>query len=78
MTRSRVRQVAPMVVSSDRNSKLQSGADRFILGLNLHHRLIEDRLTRSLKHETMRMHIVNGKPRKAERYDAVWESQIAR
>ena len=26
----------------------------------------------------MRMHVVSGKPRKAERYDAVWESQIAK
>jgi hypothetical protein len=51
VARSRVRQAVPMDVSSDRNSKLQSAADRFILGLSLNHRLVEDRFTRSLKHE---------------------------
>lgn len=51
VARSRVSQVVPIDVSSDRNSKLQSAADRFILGLSMHHRLVEDRFTRSLKHE---------------------------
>ena len=51
MARSRVRQFVPMDASSDRHSKLQSAADRFILDLSLHHRLVEDRFTRSLKHE---------------------------
>ena len=45
-----MRQAVPMDVSSDHNSELQSAADRFILGLSLHHRLVEDRFTRSLKH----------------------------
>ena len=63
-----------MDVSSDRNSKLQSAVDRFILGLSLHHRLVEDRFTRSLKHEN----VVSGKPRKVERYDAACKSQIVR
>ena len=49
--RSRVRQAVPIDVGSDRNSELQSAADRFILGLSLHHRLVENRFTRSLKHE---------------------------
>jgi hypothetical protein len=51
VARSRVSQAVPIDVSSDHNSKLQSAADRFILGLSLHHRLVEDRFTRSLKHE---------------------------
>ena len=51
MAGSRVKQAVPMNVSSDRISKLLSAADRFILGLSLHHRLVEDRFTRSLKHE---------------------------
>jgi hypothetical protein len=67
VARSRMRQAVPMDVSSDRDSKPQSAADRIILGLSLHHRLVEDRFTRSLN---MRMHVVSGKPRKAERYDA--------
>ena len=46
-----MRQAVPMNVSSDRNSKLQSGADRLILGLSLHNGLVEDRFFRNLKHE---------------------------
>ena len=51
MARSRVKQFVPMDASSDRHSKLQCAADRFILDLSLHHRLVEDRFTRNLKHE---------------------------